>query len=122
GFSFGPLNDRMKAEMKKEQGDIKYDVDWTTLREFLDSLTRRGISPNVASFIGATTVRVNVVGEADRPPSPEELERMRALVRQAMDDGALGVGSALIYAPAFYAKTDELIELCKVAGQSGGMY
>ena len=122
GVSMGPLNDAMKAEFQREQGDIKYDVDWTTLGEYLESLVRRGVSPNVASFVGATTVRIHVLGEADREPTAEELERMRALVRQAMDEGALGVGSSLIYAPAFYAKTPELIELSKVAAESGGMY
>src|SRR5215212_159367 len=122
GWSMGPLNDAMKAEIRKQQGDIKFDVNWTTLREYLDSLAARGISVNIASFVGATTVRIHVLGEADRPPNAEELERMRALVRQAMDDGALGVGSSLIYAPAFYAKTDELIELCKAAAPYGGMY
>jgi N-acyl-D-aspartate/D-glutamate deacylase len=108
--------------MKDRQGDIKYDIEWTTLGEYLDWLTRRGVSTNVASFVGATTVRVHELGFADRPPSPEELARMKDLVRQAMHEGALGVGSALIYAPAFYAKTPELIELCKAAGESGGMY
>ncbi|HEX8153814.1 MAG TPA: D-aminoacylase [Thermoanaerobaculia bacterium] len=122
GVSMGPLNDAMKAEMKREQGDFKYEIDWTTLAEYLDSLVRRGISPNVASFVGATTVRMHVLGEEDRAPNAEELERMRDLVRQAMQDGALGVGSALIYAPAFYAKTDELVELCKVAREYDGMY
>jgi N-acyl-D-amino-acid deacylase len=122
GWSMGPLNDTMKAEIRRDQGDIKYDVDWTTLRQYLDSLVRRGISVNVASFVGATTVRMHVLGEADRAPNAEELERMRSLVRQAMEEGALGVGSSLIYAPAFYAKTDELIELCKAAAPYGGMY
>jgi N-acyl-D-amino-acid deacylase len=122
GWSMGPLTDVMKAEMKKRQGDIRYDIDWTTLRQYLDSLVRRGISVNVASFVGATTVRMHVLGEADRAPDAAELERMRALVRQAMDEGALGVGSSLIYAPAFYAKTSELIELNRVAAPYGGMY
>ena len=122
GWSMGPLNDAMKAEMKKRQGDIRYDIDWTTLRQYLDSLVRRGISVNVASFVGATTVRMHVLGEADRAPDAGELERMRALVRQAMDEGALGVGSSLIYAPAFYAKTPELVELNQVAAPYGGMY
>jgi len=122
GFSMGPLNDAMKKETKAQQGDIKFDVTWTTLGEYLDQLVKRGISPNVASFVGATSVRVHEVGYADRPPTPEELERMKALVRQAMEEGALGVGSSLIYAPAFYAKTDELVALCEVAGQYGGMY
>ncbi|HYC92558.1 MAG TPA: D-aminoacylase [Thermoanaerobaculia bacterium] len=122
GWSMGPLNDTMKAELKRDQGDIKYDIDWTTLRQYLDSLVRRGISVNVASFVGATTVRMHVLGEADRAPNPEELERMKTLVRQAMEDGALGVGSSLIYAPAFYAKTAELVELNKAAAPYGGMY
>jgi N-acyl-D-amino-acid deacylase len=104
------------------QGDIKYKVEWTTLGQYLEFLEKKGISPNVASFVGATTVRVNVVGYDDRPPNPEELDKMRSLVKQAMEEGAMGVGSSLIYAPAFYAKTDELIELCKVASQYGGMY
>jgi len=122
GWSMGPLSDALKAQVKKEQGDIKFDIDWTTLREYLDSLVHRGISVNVASFVGATTVRMHVLGEADRAPNDEELERMRALVRQAMEDGALGVGSSLIYAPAFYAKTNELVELNKAAAPYGGMY
>jgi N-acyl-D-amino-acid deacylase len=122
GWSMGPLSDTMKADLKKQQGDIKYDIDWTTLRQYLDSLVRRGISVNVASFVGATTVRMHVLGEADRAPNAEELARMKALVRQAMEDGALGVGSSLIYAPAFYAKTPELIELNRAAAPYGGMY
>jgi N-acyl-D-amino-acid deacylase len=122
GWSMGPLNEAMKKEAVEEQGDIRYDITWTTLGEYLDFLAARGIAPNVASFIGATTVRVHELGYADRPPTPEELARMRALVRQAMDEGALGVGSSLIYAPAFYAKTDELVALCEEAGKSGGMY
>ncbi len=122
GWSMGPLSEAMKAEIKRQQGDIKYDINWTTLREYLDSLAARGISVNVASFVGATTVRIHVLGEADRPPNAEELVKMRALVRQAMEDGALGVGSSLIYAPAFYAKTDELIALCKEAAPYHGTY
>jgi N-acyl-D-amino-acid deacylase len=122
GWSMGPLNDTMKAELKRDQGDVKYDIDWTTLREYLDSLVRRGISVNVASFVGATTVRMHVLGEADRAPDAEELERMKTLVRQAMEEGALGIGSSLIYAPAFYAKTPELVELNKAAAPYGGMY
>jgi N-acyl-D-amino-acid deacylase len=122
GVSMGPLSEPMKKEMLARQSDVKYAIDWTTLREYLQSLVRRGISVNVASFVGATTIRMHVLGEADRAPNPEELERMRALVRQAMEEGALGVGSSLIYAPAFYAKTPELVELCKVASPYGGMY
>ncbi len=122
GWSMGPLNDRMKKEELERQGDLKYDIQWTTLAEYLDYLVKHGISPNVASFIGATTVRVYVLGYEDRPPTPEELEQMRQLVRQAMEQGALGVASALIYAPGFYARTNELIELSKVAAEYGGMY
>jgi N-acyl-D-amino-acid deacylase len=122
GNSMGPLNDAMKKEDLEQQGDIKYEIKWTTLGEYLDYLTKKGISPNVASFVGATTVRVHEIGYADRPPTSAELQRMKALVRQAMEEGALGVGSSLIYAPAFYAKTPELVELCKVASQYNGMY
>lgn len=122
GWSMGPLNDAMKKEMRESQGDIRYDVSWTTLGEYLDYLERKGIATNVASFIGATTVRIHELGYADRPPTPEELTRMKRLVATAMEEGALGVGSSLIYAPAFYAKTEELIELCKTAAEYGGMY
>ena len=122
GESMGPLNDQMKKIMVEQQADIKFDIKWTTLGEYLDYLVARGISANVASFIGATTVRIHELGYADRPPTPAELARMKALVRQAMQEGALGVGSSLIYAPAFYARTDELIELCKAAAPYGGMY
>ena len=122
GWSEGPLNQRMKEEETQAQSLIKFDIDWTTLGEYLESLERRGISPNVASFVGATTVRIHEIGYDDRPPTPDELERMKALVRTAMEEGALGLGSSLIYAPAFYANTDELIELAKVAAEYDGMY
>jgi N-acyl-D-amino-acid deacylase len=122
GSSMGPLTDAMKKEMLEQQGDIKFAVEWTTLGEYLDDLVKRGIACNVASFVGATTVRIHEVGYANRPPTAPELERMKDLVRQAMAEGALGVGSSLIYAPAFYARTDELIALCKVAAESEGMY
>jgi N-acyl-D-amino-acid deacylase len=122
GWSMGPLNDRMKREMVEEQGDVKFPVTWTTLGEYLEHLEKRGISPNVASFVGATTVRIHELGHENRAPTPAELERMRALVRQAMREGALGVGSSLIYAPAFYAQTDELVALAEEAGKHGGMY
>ena len=122
GSSMGPLNDAMKKEAVEQMGDIKYRIEWTTLGEYLDYLVKRGVSTNVASFIGATTVRVHEVGYADRPPTPDELARMQALVRTAMEEGALGVGSSLIYAPAFYAKTDELIALTKAAAPYGGSY
>ncbi len=122
GISYGPVNERVERDLIQSQVDIKFDIEWTTLGEYLDFLVRRGISPNVASFVGATTVRIHEIGFEDRPPTPEELDRMRELVRQAMEEGALGVGSSLIYAPAFYAQTDELIELCKAASQYDGMY
>ncbi len=122
GSSMGPLNDRMKAEYLKQQGDIKFDISWTTLGEYLQFLEDKGISTNVASFVGATTVRIHELGYADRPPQPDELLRMQALVRQAMEEGALGVGSSLIYAPAFYADTAELIALNKISAAYGGRY
>jgi N-acyl-D-amino-acid deacylase len=122
GFSMGPLSDTMKAVMRKQQEDIKFDIAWTTLGEYLEHLERKGVSCNVASFIGASSVRIHELGYENRPPNAEELERMRALVRKAMEEGAMGVGSALIYAPGFYAKTDELVELCKAAAPYGGSY
>ena len=122
GSSMGPLNDAMKKRIVEEMGDIKYDITWTTLAEYLRELERRGVSTNVASFIGATTIREHVIGLEDRKPTPEQLERMRDLVRREMAAGALGIGSSLIYAPAFYASTEELIELCKVAAQYQGKY
>ena len=122
GRSGGPLNDELKAFEVARQGDITFDIEWTTLGEYLEFLVDKGVSPNVASFVGATTVRMHEVGFEDRPPTDAELDRMRDLVRQSMEDGALGIGSSLIYAPAFYAQTDELIELSKIAAEYGGMY
>jgi len=122
GESMGPLNESMKEEMRASQGDLEFDVDWTTLAEYLDHMVDRGIATNVASYIGATTVRVHEIGYDDRPPTPEELARMEDLVRDAMREGALGVGSSLIYAPAFYADTDELIALARAGGEFGGGY
>tara|TARA_B100000470_G_scaffold167036_1_gene131521 strand:- start:245 stop:1888 length:1644 start_codon:yes stop_codon:yes gene_type:complete len=124
GWSMGPLNKNLKKELQlpTEQGDIKYDIDWNTLDEYLQSLVRRGISPNVASFIGATTVRINHIGYENRAPTAEELTSMKQMVKEAMEDGALGVGSSLIYAPAFYSSTEELIELSKVASEYNGLY
>jgi N-acyl-D-amino-acid deacylase len=122
GWSMGPANEAMKREAREQQTDFKYEIEWTTLGEYLDYLAHRGISPNVASFVGAATVRIHELGYENRPPSAAELERMKELVRQAMREGALGVGSALIYAPATYAGTGELIELSKAAAESGGMY
>jgi N-acyl-D-amino-acid deacylase len=122
GTSMGPLSDTLRAELVAEQGDIKYPVTWRTLRGYQDSLVKKGISTNIASFVGATTVRMNHVGWDDRAPTPSELDAMQAEVRQAMEEGALGVGSSLIYAPAFYAKTPELVALAKVAAEYDGMY
>lgn len=122
GSSGGPLNDQMKRGEVASQGDITFDIEWTTLGEYLQYLVKKGISTNVASFVGATTLRIHEVGYDDRPPTDEELDRMRALVVEAMEEGALGIGSSLIYAPAFYAQTDELIELSKVAAEYDGMY
>ena len=122
GNSMGPLNDRMKARYVREQKDIKYDIKWKTLAEYLRYLEKRGVSCNVASFLGATTVREYVIGLEDKQPTPEQLEQMRELVRKEMEAGALGIGTSLIYPPAFYAKTDELIELCKVAAKYQGKY
>jgi N-acyl-D-amino-acid deacylase len=122
GTSMGPLTAEMKKRWKSEQGDIKFEYEWTTLAEYLRYLERKGVAPNVASFIGAGTIRENVVGLANRAPTPAELDRMRALVRQEMEAGALGIGTSLIYAPDNFASTEELIELCKVAASYGGKY
>ncbi len=122
GWSMGPLNERMKQELLRHQGDIRYEITWTSLSEYLEHLQARGVSPNVASLVGATTVRIHELGYENRPPSQEELQRMKDLVREAMEDGALGIGSSLIYAPASYAATEELIELCRVAARYDGIY
>jgi len=122
GWSMGPLSDEMKELSVADQGDFKYDIKWTTLGEYLQYLEDKGISTNVASFVGATTLRIHEIGFEDRKPTAEELERMKALAAIAMEEGALGIGSSLIYAPAFYAGTEELIELCKVATKYDGMY
>ena len=122
GESMGPVNDRVRDYMLRGQTDVKYEIAWHTLAEYLRYLERRGVSCNVASFIGAATIRENVIGFDDQPPTPEQLDQMRELVRQEMEAGALGIGSSLIYPPAFYAQTGELIELCKVAAQYRGKY
>ena len=118
----GPMSGKMKKRRLERQTDIKYDIPWTTLGGYLQHLEDKGVSTNIASFIGATTARIHEVGYGNRPATPEELERMQSLVRQAMEEGALGVGSSLIYAPANYAPTEELIALCKVAAEYDGMY
>src|SRR5256714_3111371 len=121
-LSMGPLNDQMKQRLREQQGDVKYDIEWTTLAEYLKYLEKRGVSQNFASFIGAATIRENVIGLEDKPPTPAQLDQMRELVRHEMEAGALGITTALIYPPAFFAKTDELIALCKVAAKYQGKY
>jgi len=120
--SMGPLSEQMKKDLKERQGDLKFDYTWTTLGEYLDHLIGLGTSTNVASFVSAATVRAHEIGYDNRAPTPEELERMRGHVRTAMDEGAMGLTTALIYIPGVFAKTEELVELAKVASQSGGMY
>ena len=122
GFSMGPLNDEMKKRMLQEQADIKFDIKWNTLAEYLRYLEQHGVSCNVASFLGAATVREYVIGYEDKQPTPQQLDQMRELVRNEMEAGAIGIGTALIYPPAFYAKTEEIIELCKVAAKYKGKY
>jgi N-acyl-D-amino-acid deacylase len=122
GDSMGPLTPAMKRLEIKRQGDIKYPIRWTTLGQYLEYLQRKGVTPNVASFVGATTVRVHELGEKDVDPTLAQLKRMRALVRQAMKEGAVGVGSSLIYAPANFAETPELVALTREAARCGGMY
>jgi N-acyl-D-amino-acid deacylase len=122
GESMGPLNEELKKRMLREQADIKFEIKWNTLADYLQYLEKRGVSCNVASFIGAATIRENVIGFEDKAPTPEQLDQMRELVRKEMEAGALGIGTALIYPPAFYAKTEEIIELCKVAAKYKGKY
>jgi N-acyl-D-amino-acid deacylase len=122
GWSMGPLNEEMVRLETARQGDIKYAIDWRTLDQYLAGMEKRGIAPNIASFVGATTVRVFRLGEGDVDPTPAQLKDMQNDVRKAMNEGALGVGSSLIYAPAFYAETPELIALAKASAQCGGMY
>ena len=122
GWSWGPLNDAIKKRMKSEQIDIKYDIEWNRLSDYLMFLERKGVSHNVASFVGATTVREFVLGQENKKPTPAELERMRRLVEIEMRSGALGVSTALEYSPAYYADTEELIELCKIAAKYKGHY
>ncbi|MDX9902696.1 MAG: D-aminoacylase [Bacteroidales bacterium] len=122
GDSWGPWSESMKQEMKASQGDIKYDIEWTTLGEYLDYLEARGVSTNIASFVGTATLRIHRVGYDDRPPTAAEMDSMKLLVRQAMEEGAIGVSSALEYIPASFASTEELIELCREAEKYDGMY
>ena len=120
--SMGPLTPEMKKAMTDRQIDVKYDVTWDTLGQYLDSLAVKGISPNLASFVGAGTVRVNLLGERDVQPTPDQLAAMQKLVKQSMEEGALGLTDALIYAPNTYAKTPELKALAEVSGKCGGIY
>ncbi len=122
GSSMGPLSPALKKNLQNRQSDYSYDIAWTTLGEYLEHLEAQGVAPNVASFVGATTIRAHVLGAADRAPNNIELNSMQELVRQAMMEGALGIGTSLIYAPAFYAKTDELVALTSIAAEHGGMY
>ena len=122
GWSMGPLNDQLKQQMLQQQGDIRFPISWTTLGEYLQFLEDKGVAPNIASFVGATTVRMHVLGEDDVDPDAQQLARMQQLVREAMREGALGVGSSLIYAPAFYAETEELVALMQAAGEDDGRY
>ncbi|QCB54298.1 D-aminoacylase [Sphingopyxis sp. PAMC25046] len=122
GWSMGPMNATMKRQETERQGDIKYPIEWTSLGDYFGWLEKRGISTNVASFVGAATVRVHELGEGDVDPNSEQLGRMRALVKQAMNEGAMGVGSSIIYAPGSYAETDELVALTSEAAKCGGMY
>jgi len=122
GWSMGPINEAMRTEMVRQQAYIRFDPTWTTLGEYMDHLVERGVSTNIASYVGATTVRIHVLGEVDREPNAQELVQMQNLVRQAMREGAVGVGSSLIYAPAAYANTDELIALTVAAAEFNGGY
>jgi N-acyl-D-amino-acid deacylase len=122
GESYGPWTEEMKRTRLEGQGDVKYAIEWTSLAEYLAHLEKKGVAPNVASFIGAATLREHVIGLDNRAPTPAELEAMRALVRREMEAGALGIGSSLIYAPALFATTEELVELCRAAAPYGGTY
>jgi len=122
GTSMGPLNDSMKTAMKENQGDIRYDVEWTTLGEYLEFLEKKGVSPNVASFVGNGTLRLYTMGYKEGPPSDEEMEKMKELTREAMEEGAVGLSTALIYAPSGHASTEEIIELAKVVAEYDGLY
>lgn len=122
GDSWGPWSESMKREMQASQGDIRYEIEWTTLGEYLEYLEKRGVSTNIASFVGTSTLRIHVVGYDDRPPTPAEMDSMKLLVRQAMEEGAIGLSSALEYIPASFASTEELAELCSVTAEYDGMY
>lgn len=123
GWSMGPLTEQSKEAIQGiSDGSIEYDITWETLGEYLEFLETKGVAPNVTSFVGATTLRINTVGFEDRAPTSAEMDTMKTMVRKAMEEGAMGIGSSLIYAPGFYSSTEELIELCKVASEYDGMY
>lgn len=122
GDSWGPWNEKMKEDIKASMGDIKYDIEWTTLGQYLEHLEKKGVSTNIASFVGTSTLRIYTIGYDDREPTETELELMKQLVREAMEEGAVGVSSALEYVPASFASPEEIIELCKVAAEYDGMY
>lgn len=122
GDSWGPLNEKMKKDLKAAQGDIKYDIEWTTLGEYLEFLEKKGVSTNIASFVGTSTLRIHTVGYENRPPSEAEMDSMKLLVRQAMEEGAVGVSAALEYVPASFASSEELVELCRVMAEYDGLY
>lgn len=123
GWSMGPLTEESKKAVQGiGDGNIDYDITWETLDGYLQFLEDKGVSPNIASFVGATTLRINTVGFEDRAATEEEMEVMKGMVKTAMEEGAMGIGSSLIYAPGFYADTQELIALCIVASEYDGMY
>jgi len=122
GWSGGPLNPSMKKEEIKQQGDIRYDIEWSTLGEYLEFFEKKGVSCNIASFVGATTLRINALGYEDRAPTPEEMDHMKMLVKEAMEEGAVGISTSLIYAPAFFSRTEELIEFCRGGSEYDGLY
>jgi N-acyl-D-amino-acid deacylase len=122
GDSWGPLNNKMKKDLRESQGDIKYNIQWTTLGDYLEFLEKKGVSTNIASFAGATTLRIYTIGYENRPPSQAELDSMKLLLRQAMEEGAVGISSALEYVPAAFASTEELVALCEVVAEYDGMH
>ena len=122
GWSEGPLTEKMVAGSLKQQGDIKHPISWRTLRQYQTFMEQRGIAPNIASFVGATTVRMHELGEDDVDPTPAQLAKMQNLVRAAMNEGAMGLSTSLIYSPATFAETPELIALATASAQCGGMY
>lgn len=124
GTSMGPLSDEMKETRDTilSTADITYDIEWTTLGEYLEFLERKGVATNVASFVGSATLRIHAAGYDDRAVSVSEMAEMKRLLHEAMREGAMGMSAALIYPPATYQSTEELVELCRVVAQYDGMY